>query len=723
MIARFLQFALVGAGLIFATLVFADPREPDAPKGEPEAKKADDPLPPGAKLRFGVSRPILRTNPGVGLVPPGYTTMLAPTMTGGIRAYDVKTGRPLNKQGIVGPGQVIVSADGKRAAVARPGALTVVDVANGKLILAVEPPDGILLVGTPGVAFSADGKVLAYGARGQDNKAAAVVMDVDNNDVLATITTDIAGPVFPELSRDGKTLVTLGPPPPAPNLTPAQPGTKPATPPEERTDTARTAQVWEVAGGKELFRARVSGMGGNVVAGAFSTDGNRLAISAGDGPIDVWDVKTGQRLQTLLGRKGQGVRVAYSPDDKTLASIGRDNRIQRWGADGKPLEDSGPTHNVPIAPITRLTFADNERVIVWMTHNNFAFAWEATSQTLLSPEMIHQAGIYSIAMQTEEKNLITSGMDAKVFTWDLESGIPNLETTLMPAHLPGQPLVKQILAISADGKLAVAPHYPTPEVFDLTTGTSQYVVPLPSAPPARVSINPSPDGTKLIAVSRQVDRRRLGACVVWDLATRQRLGEFDAEPSGAPEPPTAVLSPDSTRVALVTVRNNLGKASLLFVGYDLKTGKKLAEVEEPVLLGGQVSIVAADNEWLVVASVAGRVWKVNYAKGEIGKDIDSVPMRGEPPIHGPIVFSPDGKRFAIGVVGQQYTTYGVRVYDWPQGKLLATFIGHRGPVTAQRFSSDGKFLASGSLDTSVLLWDLSKVADNRQEREPPDEEK
>ena len=74
---------------------------------------ADDPLPVGAKVRFGVTRPILRTNPGVALIPPGYTNFLAPTMTGGIRRHDLGTGRPLDKKGIVGPGQVVVSADGK----------------------------------------------------------------------------------------------------------------------------------------------------------------------------------------------------------------------------------------------------------------------------------------------------------------------------------------------------------------------------------------------------------------------------------------------------------------------------------------------------------------------------------------------------------------------------------------------------------------------------------
>ncbi|HVK08400.1 MAG TPA: hypothetical protein VM597_06440, partial [Gemmataceae bacterium] len=69
----------------------------------------------------------------------------------------------------------------------------------------------------------------------------------------------------------------------------------------------------------------------------------------------------------------------------------------------------------------------------------------------------------------------------------------------------------------------------------------------------------------------------------------------------------------------------------------------------------------------------------------------------------------DGKRFAVSVAGEQLETYGARVYDWAMKKPLHTFVGHAGPVSAQRFTPDGKYLATGAQDTSVLLWDLSKI--------------
>jgi WD40 repeat protein len=702
---RLVRLVLVGAAVLVVALASAAQPQPKPPY------PADDPLPDGAKLRFGTTRPILRGSPHVGLIGPKFNDFLVPTSTGGIRRYNLGTGRPLDKGQVVS-GQVVVSADGKRAAVARPGNLAVVDVGTGKQLFAVKPPDGVVIVGTPGVSLSAKGDVLAYGGKGKDGKGEVVVWSVEKNEALARIETAQAAPVVPLLSPDATTLVTHGPPLAAPTLRP-EPGTPAVPEPKVQVDPdmLRTAQVWEVATGNELFKARVTGMGGMVVTAAYSGDGSFVALSAGDGPVDLFDVKTGKRIQTLLGRKGQGVKLAVAPDGKTIAAIAPDYRIQRWSAEGKSLGVTEPPPVMLVAQISGLQFVDNERVVGWQTQAQFAVAWEAPTGRLLSPLTDHIAALRSISGPIEGKDLFTSGADGRVFRWDYATGAPNEAIRLHPARLPGQPMLNPIVTISADATRAVGSRTPL-EVFDMIDGHDLFIVPSPSAPPAANSHFVSPDGMKVINVCRPADGKRAGACVVWDLATEQRVLELEIPPSTVI--PSASMNADGSRLVILTHTRDAatGQAALVVTGWDVKTGKKLGEATDP---NGTdtVYVTAIGDSSAVLASRPGRLWSVDYAAGTVGKDIDKLPTRGEVAVYVPVVFSPDGKRFACCAPGDKTETYGVRVYDWPTGKRARTYIGHAAAVSAMRFTADGKYLATGSQDTSVLLWDLTKNPDGK----------
>jgi WD40 repeat protein len=688
---------------------------------QPEKDKdpADDPLPKGAPVRYGISRPILRLNPSVGLIPPKYTNFLAPTMTGGIRRYDLSTGRPLDKRGIVTPGQVTVSADGKRAVCALPGAITVLDVATGKLILGVRPPDGVVISGIPGVALSADGKILAYGGKGQDLRGEAVVMDVDKNEVLAQCETMAFVPIFVTLSRDGKTLATYGPPVPAPTLAPKA---KPALP--EAVDNNRTTQIWEVASGRELFKARCTGMGGHVVHAAFSPDADMLAISCGDGPVDVFEVKNGKRLHTLLGRKSQGARVAIAPDGQTIASVGMDYRIQRWQADGTPIGITDAPAGLLVAPITNLEFANNEQVIATMTAAQFAYAWDAPAGKLLSPQMDHAAAILSIAFPEGGKDLYSSSIEGKAFRWDLGSGTLNEEIAFRPARIPGQPLLRPVVHLSADGTRGVWPRGALAEVFDVNDGDNLYVLPPPSSPPAQVNFSISPDGMRVAAIAKPAVGKRTGMCVVWDVLSQKRVAEMETPNVVPGSSILGVFSPDNSRLVLAAFSNTPGGGRVLvYVTHDLKTGRKLATIEDPAA-AGTVSLAIANDTTMIAASSNGRLWTVDYVNGKIGDDIENlIAAKGEPPYHGPIAVSPDGKRFATGIVGEPYTTYGVRLYDLALRRPTHTFIGHAGPVSALRFSPEGHTLASGAQDTSVILWDVGNLGKLRPKEKEKEKDK
>jgi WD40 repeat protein len=69
-----------------------------------------------------------------------------------------------------------------------------------------------------------------------------------------------------------------------------------------------------------------------------------------------------------------------------------------------------------------------------------------------------------------------------------------------------------------------------------------------------------------------------------------------------------------------------------------------------------------------------------------------------------MVFSPDGKRIALGPL----TGDDVVLFDTATGRPTRSMKGHKGGILAIAFSPDGRLLATGSRDTTVLIWDLGE---------------
>jgi WD40 repeat protein len=70
--------------------------------------------------------------------------------------------------------------------------------------------------------------------------------------------------------------------------------------------------------------------------------------------------------------------------------------------------------------------------------------------------------------------------------------------------------------------------------------------------------------------------------------------------------------------------------------------------------------------------------------------------------------SPDGKRLVTSRGG------GIDLFDVESGRQIARSRGHNEAVTAVTFSPDGKLIASGSKDKSVVLWDTATLKEIRK---------
>src|SRR5262252_5917002 len=73
-----------------------------------------------------------------------------------------------------------------------------------------------------------------------------------------------------------------------------------------------------------------------------------------------------------------------------------------------------------------------------------------------------------------------------------------------------------------------------------------------------------------------------------------------------------------------------------------------------------------------------------------------------PDVFNSVAFSPDGRWLASGSNDNT-----VKLWEASSGKLVRSLEGHQDSVSSVAFSPDGRWLASGSNDKTVRLWDAS----------------
>jgi WD40 repeat protein len=646
-----------------------------------------DPLPEGAKARCGTAR--LRT-------PTVYPTLLSPdgktlfaASYSGVARLDPATGAQQGKVNPLFGIPVAVSANSRRAVIVGTSQerVTVWDTTTDKVLVKIErrlPPN------EAAVALSAEGAVLAIGGTGDRFKkepATVLVWDVSTDKELKKITVPQSEYANVALSNDGKTLATWGL-----HFNTADKA------PDPDADPARFVTFWDVASGKELAKFRVSG---NMPAGVvFAPSGALAAVADGNSSIDLVDVKTGTSKHLLLGRIYMGQSMSFSPDGSTLFATSSDGTAQRWKvADGTRLSMTEWPGGAVGRPRVRAITAD--KGIVWARRGAAVVVWEVPSGRVLSTEGGHTDAVRGLGVTADGKHVLTSSDDGTILKWELTTGKPVGPVVLrQPAASINHSLMGAQLSPDLTRALTGTLSYLA--IHDLATGTQQFVLPTPYRGSHYGTF--SHDGSKVVTSSSSFDGRTPGRVTVWDVVTAKKVTTIELPGCQSVR---ATLTPDGKHI--VTAAHKPGAVAaeqFVVTGWEVATGAKKGEfVEEHGFKFPSVT-ASPDNKTAAVVTAKGRLVAFEIATGKL---VQIFNLDRREPFTTP-VFSRDGKKLVVAGLAESNAarTAPVMLVDWELGTVRHTFTAPGGTPSAMMFSPDGKWLITGSPDTTATVWDVSK---------------
>jgi len=145
---------------------------------------------------------------------------------------------------------------------------------------------------------------------------------------------------------------------------------------------------------------------------------------------------------------------------------------------------------------------------------------------------------------------------------------------------------------------------------------------------------------------------------------------------------------------------------------DLNTAEELRRLPHPAEYPVYRVAYSSDGKYVLTNHRKYDFGPLPIADLAMGKITDGPPLGEAIKWPGNVaVFSPDSKLLALGrESGDLKNKTWIELWNTTTWEKVAIVEGHTGRISALAFSADGKFLVSGSEDTSALVWDVSKTS-------------
>jgi WD40 repeat protein len=475
-----------------------------------------------------------------------------------------------------------------------------------------------------------------------------------------------------------------------------------------------------------------------------SADGARLASSAIDGSVRVWDLDSRQ-LRSELRVSGPVGILGFSDDGRRLAFFGEDNSVSLWDVAREP---SRPIRSQPRSQPRRWS-ADGAWVSMEDRSNTFRIWSAATGEPRLTLGG-HAGEIINALFTPSGSRVLSVGRDGTARLWQLDfEELPVIRESAWPSDIRYSTDGQRVIAVLSDGRIT---ERDAQTGALLRTARNEHHRLFQDARLNR-------DGTRAWVLIRDADFE------LWDLVTGQTIARLTGHDPGAelwasfdetgrwlitadgsmaqiwdasngklvstlrathpPKSPVGWLAfaPDGNRLAIAD-----GQPAVRVI--EFPSGKLVRSLESPGIVPRTVSwgvaeIAAGDGEDLVAIydaatgrrrselRVGTRYVELGPIPGRMVTSSDDGPVwwdlaRGTSRLLGGhsaqvmmLAYSPDGTRLASA--SQDRT---IRLWDAQTGELLDILGGHYSTVSRLDFSPDGRRLLSASYDDTARQWGM-----------------
>ena len=276
------------------------------------------------------------------------------------------------------------------------------------------------------IAFSPNGKILASGSFDSTVK----IWDLETGECLKTLLGHNSVVTSLAFSPQGDRLVT--------------------------GSYDRSVKIWDIVTGKCLDTMHKHT--NRVWSVTFHPQENLVVSGSDDHGIKVWELQRGKCIKTLQGNSNAIYAIAYSNQQNLLASGHEDQTIKLWNVDIKAPQTLKPDlqpfqvlrgHSDRILSIA---FSPDQKILASGSADRSIKLWDAQTGKLLKTLQGHRSWVWGITISPDSKFLASGSYDHTIKLWDLESG-ECLQTLL------GHPSSVLAVRFSHDGKTLFSSGY------------------------------------------------------------------------------------------------------------------------------------------------------------------------------------------------------------------------------------------------------------------------